>query len=608
MNLPHPTKTDRSGNAPEWFGLLSTDAPTETGVLTLSGDGADVISQSFGPEQKNHLLFEGFLFDLPAGVQTEEHLIRGYQEHGLDLFEQLRGRFLLAIWDHNANRGVVGHDAMGLHPLYVAESPSGTAFSSNIFALAYSGLIPRSPNRLSLAMSLTILHPPLPGHTHFAEIKRVPPGHFVIIEAGQVRQQCYWEIVPKEEQINPGAREARETFEELLQKAVRRCLTQVPQGILLSGGLDSISVAAIACHHRRDRNEPPPTACAAFNPPDYPIAEDETQRKVAAHLKMPLLSSHAYDWIGKENMVDRTLQLAPCFPGGADYWWAGVNIGFHRFLVDRGITSVLTGSGGDEWMGVHPAVTLDLVRSLSFRRLFKLLHAKSVSANLGWKHAVKAILWTQGLVKATGLLRARMTGGVRAPRIPNRQAWMIPDEALALQVTQAIGSQMAPILTEQGRVPNNFYRHALHYDWRNPRMFWELERQFHVGRVIGMTYLHPYHDRDLVAYCNRLPADVFFEAGANKSLVRPLVKKLMSGLNIEKQRKYADTPRSYLKDQLKQGVPNELGDRFPRLNELGLIDIGNLPDTSRGGVPTRTDQIYLATALSLERWCQNHFR
>ena len=535
-------------------------------------------------------------------------LAQAYLYYGKNLFEKLRGQFLLAIWDGVSDQLRVGHDAMGLHPLYYAHSKQGFLFSSNIFGIAYSELIPRKPNRLSLALSLLIVHPPEAGQTHFEGISRVKPGHYLSWRETSATEVRYWEIVSDTEQLILKHQDAQEAFEEKFKTAVERCMSRSPQGILLSGGLDSVSVAAVGSEYRHRENQTPLIACAGFNPPDYPVAEAEIQRSVAEYLGIPLFSSHVYDWIGKDNTIERTIELAGCFPGPVDFWWAGANVGFHGFVASKGINRVLTGSGGDEWMGVHPAYAADLIRSASPVQLTKLLNANAVTGGFGWKGALRNIFWHEGVVTLSRALGERW---LKAPT-KNRevkwnspsQPWLFPDDAIAQQVAMVQKKRHMPALTASGAVPASFYRHALMHDWENPRMFWELERQFHLGRVNGMEYLHPYHDRDLVSFCNGLPADIFFQKGMNKSLIRPLVKRYCKGLLLDKQRKFNDAKKSIMKDHLQAGFSKHWNkEKVVYLAELGLIDPRKMPDKTNF---QPKNIVYLTTAMYEEKWCHRH--
>ncbi len=618
--MPSPSIEERSGNALEWYGLVTfTQASPSKSPLTLHGNTTNIEFLLCGQNNSCQLVFEGYLYDqrqlaTSIGIKSEvlsngELLAQAYLHYGKHVFEKLRGQFLLVIWDGLNGELLAGHDAMGLHPLYYAHTKQSFLFSSNIFGLAYSELIPRKPNRLSLALSLLIVHPPEAGETHFEGINRIKPGHYLSSRGtASTKEICYWKIVPDAGQPIVKHQDVQEAFEEKFITAVERCMSRSPQGILLSGGLDSVSVAAVASEYRHEKNQTPLIACAGFNPPDYPVAEAKIQQSVAEYLGIPLFSSHVYDWIGKDNTIERTFELADCFPGPVDFWWAGANVGFHKFVASRGINRVLTGSGGDEWLGIHPAYAADLIRSASPVQLAKLLTANAVTGSFGWKGAFRNTLWREGVVTLSRALRECWfkvpTKNRETKWSSASQPWLFPDDTIAQQVAMVQEKWHIPTLTASGAIPASFYRHALIHDWINPRMFWELERQFHLGRVNGMEYLHPFHDRDLVSFCNSLPANIFFQKGMNKSLIRPLVNKYCKELSLDKQRKFNDAKKSIMKDHLQVGFSKHWNNEDTvYLSELGLIDPSKIPDKTM--LPPQSI-VYLTTAMYEERWCHRH--
>src|SRR4029077_17671555 len=93
--------------------------------------------------------------------------------------------------------------------------------------------------------------------TFFEAVRRIPAGHAMIFERDQVRPKRYWDPAP-DGKVNWTRREEVDRFDEVFDLAVGRCLSFGPTGVFLSGGLDSVSVAASAIDlcHKASRPEP----------------------------------------------------------------------------------------------------------------------------------------------------------------------------------------------------------------------------------------------------------------------------------------------------------------------------------------------------------------
>src|SRR5207244_12601669 len=117
-------------------------------------------------------------------------------------------------------------------------------------------------------------------------VKRVPPVHSIHDGSRSRRVYRYWDPAPPGEQIEWITEDELERFDLLLDQAVNRCLDCGPTAIYLSGGLDSVSIAAIAADNSRQKGMGPPLALSLVFP-DPECNEEETQRSVAKDLGLP---------------------------------------------------------------------------------------------------------------------------------------------------------------------------------------------------------------------------------------------------------------------------------------------------------------------------------
>jgi len=191
---------------------------------------------------RDELTQRGHRFSTNSDTEVLVHL---YEERGDDLCDALNGMFAFAVLDGARRRLVVGRDRLGIKPLYYSEGPAGLVFGSEPAAVLASGLVPDDISAASLDEYLRHLYVTEPD-TIYAHIKRLPPGHVMIWEdgGGAARQKRYWELRFEPRDVDEG--EAAEALESLIADSVRRRLvSDVPLGVLLSGGLDSSTVAAM---------------------------------------------------------------------------------------------------------------------------------------------------------------------------------------------------------------------------------------------------------------------------------------------------------------------------------------------------------------------------
>ncbi len=218
-------------------------------ILDLSPAGHQPMSGDGG---KTWIVFNGEIYNFRALRQElESHghafqsqcdtevIVRGYQQWGDSVLGRLNGMFGLAIWDEPKRRLLVARDAMGIKPIYYALENGTLSFGSEIrpVALALGGRPEVDP--LSVNLFLRYRYTPAP-YTAFAGIKKLAPGEMIVVENGTASIRRWYDFVPTPFARQPTDEEATETLLELYKKAVERHLiSDVPLGLLLSGGIDS---------------------------------------------------------------------------------------------------------------------------------------------------------------------------------------------------------------------------------------------------------------------------------------------------------------------------------------------------------------------------------
>ncbi len=176
-----------------------------------------------------------------------ETIVHAYEEFGTEMLHHLNGMFAFALWDDRQQRLLLARDRVGIKPLYYAQHDDALLFGSELKAiLAYPGM-PRVIDLVGLNEYLSFEYVPTP-RTIFQHVNKLPPGHALTFVDGKVRIWQYWDIhLARSEQVQP-RRQAEYEAEllEVLRDSVRKELvSDVPLGVLLSGGIDSSAVAAL---------------------------------------------------------------------------------------------------------------------------------------------------------------------------------------------------------------------------------------------------------------------------------------------------------------------------------------------------------------------------
>jgi asparagine synthase (glutamine-hydrolysing) len=168
-----------------------------------------------------------------------EAIIHGYKEWGTEVFNHLNGMFGLAIWDVQRKRLVVARDAMGIKLIYYKIANGQLTFASEIRAVLAAEDSKPEVDPVALNLFLRFRYTPSP-LTIFESIRKLAPGMMLIVEDGDCREERWYGYTPIPFSIPKEDETATHELLELYRGAVRRhLLSDVPVGILLSGGLDS---------------------------------------------------------------------------------------------------------------------------------------------------------------------------------------------------------------------------------------------------------------------------------------------------------------------------------------------------------------------------------
>jgi len=196
-------------------------------------------------ELKRELERRGHSFKTDCDTEVLVHL---YEEHGDGFVERLRGMFAVAVWDDRERRLLLARDRFGIKPLYYRQRDGDLSFASELKSMLELPGFSRAidPRAVSAYLAFNSIPAPL---TIFAEARKLPPGHLLSWRDGAIELSRYARPAPvaSGRVRTESAAELAAELREVLRDSIRAHLVaDVPVGVLLSGGVDSGGITALA--------------------------------------------------------------------------------------------------------------------------------------------------------------------------------------------------------------------------------------------------------------------------------------------------------------------------------------------------------------------------
>ncbi|MER5833902.1 N-acetylglutaminylglutamine amidotransferase [Streptomyces sp. NPDC002130] len=206
------------------------------------------------PELREELRRLGHRF---RSTSDTEVMLNAYLQWGTSCVEHFCGMFAFAIVEHRTGRVILARDRLGIKPLYLARTPDRLRFASTLPALLAAGDVDTSLDPVALHQYLSWHATVAAPRTVVNGVRKLPPATVRVVEPdGTHKDHCYWQpsYTRRAECAGMGADEWRDVVLDALRTAVRRrMVSDVPVGVLLSGGLDSsLIVALLAEEGQRD--------------------------------------------------------------------------------------------------------------------------------------------------------------------------------------------------------------------------------------------------------------------------------------------------------------------------------------------------------------------
>jgi len=202
------------------------------------------------PELKRELEKRGHRFYTKTDTEVLVHL---YEELGEGLLEKINGMFAFAIWDGKKSKLFLARDRIGIKPLYYAYNGNKLAFASEPKALLQLPWVEGRLDPQGLSHYLSYDFIPVP-YCIYKDIRKVPPGHQIVYQNGDLRCERYWDLDLSDrfDWKLDGEEICELIWAEFCRGVKMRLISDVPLGVLLSGGIDSTSVLAALKHEGVD--------------------------------------------------------------------------------------------------------------------------------------------------------------------------------------------------------------------------------------------------------------------------------------------------------------------------------------------------------------------
>lgn len=535
-------------------------------------------------ELRHQLEKEGHYFSTAGDTETIVHL---YEAHGRAFVERLRGMFAIALWDANERKLLLARDRLGVKPLYYAITSEGLAFASEVKSLLAGGLVDAELDLEAARLFLTLGYVPAP-RTLFAGILKLPPATMIEWRDGCLTgPNLYWTPLDAPPVRSGSWQEDGVHLLELLRDAVRaRMISDVPLGVMLSGGLDSSLVAALMAEVS---SQPIETFSVGFvedaNANELDWARRTARRLGANHHEL-LTSATEHEGLLDEALWHLEEPIA--------------DLSFLGFLVlsrlaREHVTVALCGQAADELLGGYtkhlaaraadlaarvPSPVRSSVASLAVRvngraRVTRLLRTLAAQDDLERLQVMSSVLPPGLFAEMAG---PRLNGAGPQPMLRGTFAGQTQSNSTGSRLSRTL------LLDLRLALPDLMF---LYFD--------------KMSMATSLEVRVPFADHQLVNFCMALPDDRRIRRLRGKELLRQVSAGLVDGAIIDRPKRgfFRAGASSWLTAR-RSLVRETLLDE--RCTKRGLLNSGLVRQWldeplqhGRGGEP-------LLTAFLLERW------
>lgn len=571
--------------------LHTTPEAVETKQPIADHSGRFVLTADARIDNRTELISALDWADRPvASIGDAELILGAYKKWGQECPKYLLGTFAFALWDGCEQHLFSARDRVGVRPFYYHRGASGTfAFGTEIKALLSLDVVPNEINEVRVAefLAKTSTDTEI---TFYRDILRLPPAHTLCIRRkGTMQLRRYWTLDPERETRLPSDKAYEERFLELFTEAVRcRLRTNSPAGVMVSGGLDSSSVACVARDLlAEEEGLPLNTFSGVF--PDLPPEE----RKIADESEY----LDALEAQGGFNMHRVALdKVSPLQDIESVIWHLDrppfiCNVYLRDILFKRarneGIRVFLDGTEGDVTVSYGVAYLGELLLERKWEKLETELaalasrHGSTVArvfndrlapllnirgqqslwglvtqdlrrtSQLSGQSRVR-LLWQLGLRPRLGEPFLHAIDWLRGRDRADEPMYPIISRDLLerTQLSERLADQR-PTFKPQSYSARHKHWSSLHHDAGSIAVI--LEEVNHLAAMRGGEHRHPFYDTRLMEYCLSLPPDQKLKQGWTRSILRRAMHDVLP-TKIQRRTSKADLSPNFTRNLI-QDLP-----------------------------------------------------
>jgi asparagine synthase (glutamine-hydrolysing) len=450
----------------------------------------------------------GAALQTPAGASPEELLAAGWRRWGRELPGRLRGDFALLVWDRERGEGLIARDQLGVRSMFLHDAAEGLCFAGEIRHLL--ALLPRrpAPDPVSLAHWLAMSNRP-GSATLYAGIRRLNPGAMLLLGRDGVREERYWEPRFSEPLATSEPHLAHEVRRTLDRAVGRRIDAEGLTGVLMSGGLDSASVAAVAA-----RQAPGRVSAYSGVFPEHPtVDESGLIDELRQTLHLPGITAE----VRAGGLLASALEAVNAWEtpllGWGDFW----TLPLLRAAAAAGVGVTLGGDGGDELFGARSHLLADRLRA---GHPLQALGLARELPGAGDRPPRREVARIAGNMAVVGALPYRLHEVLRRPFAGHHAPdWLRPGTVRDLLASED------PLAWKRLDGPR-WWADIAHGLTRGVEETGVFEHQRRRAASAGLQARHPLFDLDLVELGLRLAPQATFDRYRN----RPVLRSSMAGL------------------------------------------------------------------------------
>jgi asparagine synthase (glutamine-hydrolysing) len=576
--------------------LAKSDRPRyESAALTVAFSGPPA------PAGDPLCLLDGRLDNLQAlarelGVSSngapERVIVAAWRRWREGLAARLRGDFAVLVWDARRGEGLLARDQLGVRSVYLSQAGGRLCFAGEVRDLLKLLARRPSPDPVGVAHWLAMRGRPGAG-TLYDGVRRLEPGCMLLLaRRGAAREERYW--APRfHEPTRLPAPEVFELVRESIGAAVRRRVaTTGKTGVMMSGGLDSASVAAIAA----TTAEGPIEAYSATFPEHDEIDESHLIEQLRDELGLGGANAVVRPGGMLDSTIDATREWALPLASWGDFW----AIPLLRAAAAAGVEAMLGGDGGDELFGARLGLLADQLRAGRLRRALVLTRELP---GAGARPSRRELARAFAEFGALGALPRALHEPAR--RISDRRAaphWLRP------RLSRALAESADPYAWKRYDGPR-WWSSAAHVLTRGVEEAGLFEEHRRRAATAGVQARHPLYDLDVLELALAQQPQATFDRERD----RPVLRASMQGVVPDAVRLRGRKARfdSLLVDSLAgsdlQGVRSLLAD--PRAELGAFVDLASLRERLPTGDPSESFSApwiqQLWRLASLECWLRS---